>query len=123
MKYWAISLMSIGLIMAGLWYAFGGMALAVTLVTFISVLLLMLAFGLGSWWSGRLMERGAKIVLKAQTSDDRRDIDQVQALAGLMKETVRNNNSFAYRPQYPSLPVNEEAAEIQFTIAGLEEDS
>ena len=122
MKYLAIGLMSVSLVMIGLWYVVGGLALAVALLTLISVLLLLLAFGLGSWWSGRLMERGATIALKGHKSNGRRAREHGQTLAGLAQETIGTHHGFAYRPSYPSLPNHEEATEAQFTIAGLEED-
>jgi len=112
-----------------LWYMFGGPIFTAIMATLILVSLLLIAFGLGSWWSGKLMERGAKIALQAQSSDDRRDTVQVHALAGLVKETLKIRHSLTNRPHYPSLPFGEPPAPFgesparpDFIIAGLEEE-
>jgi len=36
-----------------------------------------------SWWSAKLMERGAQIALVAQTSDDKRDVAMINAVSKL----------------------------------------
>lgn len=36
-----------------------------------------------SWWSASLMERGAKIALVAETSDDKRDVAMIGAISKL----------------------------------------
>lgn len=122
MKYLMIGLILVNLLMGLLWYAFGGLVLAVILVTLILVALLIATFALGSWWSSKLMERGARIALQAQTSDDRRDSLQINALTGLVKETLRIRSNQNNGLSYPSLPFGEETVDASFTIAGLEDE-
>lgn len=122
MKYTMIGLMAVTILVGLLWYSLGGLALTIMLSAVLLAALLAAAFGLGSWWSGKLMERGANIALKAQTSDDRRDTVQLTALAGLVKETLRIRNGLSNGDHYPSLPFGEEPVEASFTIAGLDED-
>ena len=122
MKYMGTGLISFSVLIGLAWYAFGGLALAVMLAAMLLVTLLLAAFGLGSWWSGWLMERGASIALKAQSGDNRRDRVQINALTGLVKETLKIRNGLSNGAHYPALPFGEETVEANFTIAGLDEE-
>jgi len=110
-----------------LWVAFGGVTLAIAFGAVVFLTAILLAFGLGSWWSSQLIERGAKIALQAQNSDDRRDTVQVRALAGLVKETLRARDTMPDNTPYPILPFRDNAPEERpieatFTVSGLDEE-
>jgi len=129
MKHAMIGLASTNALIGLLWYIFGGVTLAIGLGALALLTLLIAAFGLGSWWSSQLIERGASIALQAQTSDDRRDTVQMNALAGLVKETLKIGSDLPNHTPYPSLPFSIESADNQepidasFTIARLDEES
>ena len=123
MKHTLMGLISASLLIGLLWYTFGGLALVVTMLSLVLITLLIGAFSLGSWWSSQLLERGANIALKAQTGDNRREASQINALAGLMKETLKLGGGLNQAPPYPSLPFGEETVEASFTIAGLEDET
>jgi len=57
-----------------------------------------------SWWSARLMERGAQIALVAQTSDDKRDVAMIGALSKLAEWREA-------RPDRLALPLPSQEAE------------
>ena len=129
MKSTMIGLLTIGLIVGILWAVLGGTALAIAFGVTVLVLIILSAFGLGSWWSSRLIEQGAAIALKAQGSDDRRDVVQMNALAGLVKETLKIRGSLPTSNPYPALPFRQEDTEwrqqsfkTSFIIEGLDEE-
>jgi hypothetical protein len=112
-----------------LWHLVGGVALAIACGAIVLIILILSAFAMGSWWSGQLIERGAAIALKAQLSDDRRDIIQVNALTSLVKETLKIRESLPAQNRYPTLslpsiaPVQGESVfRTSFVIEGLDEE-
>lgn len=123
-------IVTIAIIVSGaLWYAIGGIALAISLGALVLILIIIGSVALGSWWSARLMERGAKIALIAQTSDDRRDIAQIGSLSGLLRDWTKlvKDQVQVEQPQYPALPGpqnngnNSDAIEGEFRIKGFDE--
>jgi hypothetical protein len=113
---------SFGVVISLLWLMVGGTALAIGLGVFFLVVVIFAAFGVGSWWSGKLMERGARIALQAQTSDDRRDMVQMRAMSGLAKEMLRLRGEAQKKTGFPALAAGEDLVEGMFTVSGLEED-
>lgn len=63
-------------------------AVAVALVGLVA-LLLVAAFVMGGAWTGMAMERGARIALEAQVSDDKRDIAQMTAFREIFKQVMQ----------------------------------
>ncbi len=125
MKYVAITLAAVAAILGAVWASVGGVALGIGIgmLTFIAVIFA--AFGLGSWWSARLMQAGANIALTAQTSDDNRDRAQIGALAGLVKETLKITGRSQAPTQYPQLSIPPPADNIpdaDFTVSGLDDE-
>ena len=125
MKYVAITLAAVAAILGAVWASVGGVALGIGIgmLTFIAVIFA--AFGLGSWWSARLMQAGANIALTAQTSDDNRDRAQIGALAGLVKETLKITGRSQAPTQYPQLsipPPVDNIPDADFTVSGLDDD-
>jgi len=59
-----------------------------------------------AWWTKSTMEAGAGIALKAQESDDKRDVAQIQAVGSLAKVLMRQT-----RPEYPALPMPQQEAD------------
>ena len=123
MKQTSAILIFVSFILGVLWLAYGGLALAIALGMLVFLTCLLLAFGLGSWWSSQLMERGARIALQAQSNDDRRDMVQMRAMSGLVKEVLKVRNIAVNDSQYPALPIGEETVEGTFTVSGLEEEA
>ena len=122
MKLTLAIIASLAVVVGLLWLTVGGTALAIGIGIFFLVSIIFVAFGLGSWWSGKLMERGARIALHAQTSDDQRDMVQMRAMSGLAKEMLRLRGEAQQETGFPSLPVGEELVEGTFTVSGLEEE-
>ena len=72
-----------------------------------------------SWWSAKLMERGAQIALTAQVSDDKRDVAMIGALSKLAEWREA-------RPDQLALPLPSEPQEYlprltEFTEGDFEE--
>ena len=114
MKQGMISLLTLTGFTGILWAVLGGVVLAVGLGALILLCVALSAFALGSWWTGQIMERGANIALKAQVSDDRRDTVQLNAIAGLVKETLKlRDKGSAGVVGYPALssPAGRDVAE------------
>ncbi len=125
MKYIAITIAVLAAILGAVWASAGGVALAVGLGVLLLMALVFAGFGLGSWWSARLMQAGASIALTAQTSDDNRDRAQIGALAGLVKETLKITGRSQAPTQYPQLSIPPPADNIpdaDFTVSGLDDD-
>jgi hypothetical protein len=129
MKYGMMGLGTVALITGVLWSVLGGTVLAIIFGSTILVTIILSAFALGSWWSSRLIQQGAAIALKAQGSDDRRDMIQMNALAGLVKETLKIRGSLPVQNQYAALPFRPEATpwgetafKTDFIIEGLDEE-
>lgn len=89
MRYIAISLVCICLILGSLWLSIGGAALAIGFGAITLVTVIFAAFALGSYWSAHLMNHGANIALRAQESDDRRDAQQLTALSAVIREAIQ----------------------------------
>lgn len=129
MKYLVIILLIATAIVGALWWSIGGLALAISFGALILIAVTFAAFGLGSWWTANVMERGAKIALYAQTSDDRRDIAQISSLSGLLRDWAKlvKDQMQIEQPQYTALPgpqVNgngDNAIEGEFKIGGFDE--
>lgn len=110
------------LVLAVLYLAVGGMGLAVGVGALFWLVSVVVAFMLGAYYTKQTLAAGADIALKAQTSDDRRDIVQTNALTGLVKEVLKLGGQAArvQAPSYPRLP-DEGVVDAQFTIKGLDE--
>ena len=123
MKVTIFATSCVGLIGLIVWLKFGWQILLLISLLLLTVALLIVAFGLGCWWSGKLMERGATLALQARGSDDRRETMQINALASLMKEAVKSGQAVGQPTlPYPRLPL-EEVVEANFTIAGLDDET
>ncbi|MEM7032018.1 MAG: hypothetical protein AAF629_20865 [Chloroflexota bacterium] len=127
MKQFFFGLIAITTTTCAIWVVYGGIVVTIIFVTLAITTLLISAFGLGSWWSTRLIQQGATIALQAQSSDDQRDITQIKALASLVKETLRFQQPAPSQQTYPLLKLETErvgaieAIDADFTIAGLDE--
>lgn len=128
MKIAIVGLTCLTLIIAVLWFTIGGPALAIAAGILAIVAVVFSAFAAGSWWSARLMREGAQIALAAQVSDDKRDITQINALAGLVKETLKIRGELtgggSTGAQYPALPFSTGGViDGDFRIANLPDES
>jgi hypothetical protein len=81
---------------------------AVLYVLGVLTVLVILGAGLwiGSWWSARLMHQGADIALKAQISDDQRDVAQFRVVTEMIKVVGR------LKPPEPNLPQLEDGQQL-----------
>lgn len=124
MKWIIFFLALIALILGLLWWAIGGQALAISFGALVLILVIFAAFGVGSWWTASVMERGARIALVAQTSDDKRDGEMLRLVGSIAKEGVRigRDQAKAEVPQYPQLPAPNGNSPIdgEFRIEGFE---
>ena len=127
MKQITFGLLAITTTTAVIWITYGGAVVTIILVTLAITTLLISAFGVGSWWSTRLIQQGATIALQAQTSDDRRDMVQINAITSLVKETLKIRQAIPAQETYPLLGFDAQplgsadTIDADFTIAGLEE--
>ena len=141
MKVLSVTIALVSLAVTLLWVAVGGVILTIAVGVLVLVIALLGAFGLGSWWSSRLLEQGARIALEAQLSDDRRDTIQVKALTGLMRDTLKARNGSPQTAQYPALtfgtqpestnaqrpadaqyPLDIQPIDASFTVSGLDDE-
>lgn len=93
-------------------------AVAVALVGLVAMLLV-LAFVMGGAWTGLAMERGARIALEAQVSDDKRDIAQMTAFREIFKQVMQFKGALPAANDVPQLsdggrPIVEDPA-LQFS--------
>lgn len=94
----AATLVTLGLV---LFDRFVAAAIVGTATAFLWLALLVVGtVAVTSWWSASLMERGAKLALQSQESDDRRDIAMMGAVTQVarMVSTLRSG-------QQPALPL------------------
>lgn len=74
-----------------------------------------------SWWSAKLMERGAEIALSAQVSDDKRDVAMIKGITTLTQMVARQIPN-----ELPALPLPDQQGDWlpklnEFTEAEFEE--
>lgn len=71
---------------------------------------LALVWSLSSWWTARLIERGAKISQQAQQINDAWDTRKTTSLVQLLREGLRLGRPQNIRPDLPSLPLPSQEA-------------
>jgi hypothetical protein len=123
---WILAGMVILLAAVGiLWLTIGGLATGIVFGAVALLVIIVATFVFASWWSARLMERGAHIALQSQISDDRRDVIQIKALTDLTQAALKIGQQQATQRQadYPALmPPNGQITDGEFKIAGLDDD-
>jgi hypothetical protein len=111
-----------------LWATIGGAAMAILFAAVFWLASVVLAYALGRGHEAEAMKRGAEVALRAQVSDDRRDMAQMGAIVRIIKEVgplVRQmDRGSTGQADYPALmpPPPGAFTEGDFRIAGLDED-
>lgn len=113
------TLLSIGL---ALWGHETAAAIIATATFFLWLSLLVVTTAVVvSWWSARLMERGAEIALSAQVSDDKRDVAMIKGITTLTQMVARQTQSELPALPLPSKPQDYLPQLTEFTEADFEE--
>ncbi len=115
----------------GVWYA-GGMALAIILGVLGLSAIILVAFTLGSRWSHKMIQEGARIAISSGAVNDQHDALKTKALAELVGHALKQfkhsapPTGFPAMPSLPPIPDHRlmltDYSEANFTIAGLEEE-
>jgi hypothetical protein len=108
------------------WYIVGGAAMGVLFGAVTSAL----GYMLGRFHEQTAMKNGAELALRAQESDDKRDIKQLDALKQFLayQQQIERNNGRLPAAQYPALPLPAEPtikpsrSPYSFIVDGLEDE-
>ena len=110
-----------------LWWIIGGAAMGVLFGAFVAAL----GYMLGRFHEQTAVKYGAELALRAQESDDKRDIKQLDALKQFLayQQQIERNNGRLPPAQYPALPPTAEPqppkraqSPYPFIIDGLEDE-
>ena len=115
----------------GIWYA-GGLVLAIILGVLGLSTIVLVAFTLGSRWSRKMIQEGARIAISSGAVNDQHDALKTKALAELVGHALKqfkHNTPPTGFPAMPSLPpipdqplMLTDYSEANFTIAGLDDE-
>ena len=119
----------IGIALAALWLAIDGAALAVGMGAVFIFTVMIVSYWVGWKQAMRGVEMGSNIALQAQASDDKRDTVQINALSGLVRETLKIGHQGAkqlpaqsQQPQFPPLLDGGDVVDGNFVIRGLDDN-
>ena len=116
MKYIAISLASLAVILGGLYLTVDGEILLTGAIVMSIILAIIIAFSLGIWYAHKLIQLGANIAIEAQNNNDQWDTTKTEALAKFGNEILRLKGD-----SYPALPEQSDTFNSNFIIEGLDE--
>jgi hypothetical protein len=116
MKITIVLVLMLTFILATLFYL-GGYVLLAGLGAIALTSLLILAFAIGSSWTRKLINDGARIAIEATSRNDQHDAQKITALAGLTREAIKAKMDSLNG--YPALP---DIVDGSFTITGLESE-
>jgi hypothetical protein len=122
MKWIAISLTVLIIILAALWLAIGGSALAIALSILSAVTIALGVFSLGIWYAHQSIQLGAKLATEAQNNNDRWDSVKMQSLAHFGGEIFKLKGSNQAATGFPLLESSNDTFDASFTIAGIEDE-
>jgi hypothetical protein len=122
---WAVLIV---VVVGAVWYIVGGAAMGVLFGALVAAL----GYMLGRFHEQTAMKNGAELALRAQESDDKRDIKQLDALKQFLayQQQIERNNGRLPAAQYPALslpaepttkPSRSQQSPYSFIIDGLED--
>ncbi len=117
MKWIAITLTALTIILAILYLTIGGMVLAITLATIGLTAIMVSIFSLGIWYAHQSIRLGAKLVTEAQNNNDHWDTVKMQSLTQFGGEMLKLKG---VDNKYPSLESgSSDNFNAPFTIQGI----
>ena len=126
MKWTAILLITLTLILAWLYLTIGGLVLAIALGTLGLVTLIIGVFSLGIWYAHQSIKLGAELATNAQNHNDQWDAAKMQSLSRFGGELVKlaKNQSTASEPSFPPMLEMGQDSPIGsgFVIQGIEDE-
>lgn len=121
MKWIALTLTVLTIILAILYLAIGGTILAIGLGTIAMTTLILAVFSVGIWYAHRSIQLGANLAIEAQNNNDKWDSIKMQSLTkfggDMLKLKGQNTDN-----GYPLLESGNDAFDASFTIQGIDED-
>lgn len=122
MKWIALTLVTLTIILVILYFAIGGEILAIGLGIIGLIAIITSVFSLGIWYAHKSIQLGAKLVIEAQNNNDRWDSVKMESLAQFGGEVLKlrgQNNA-----NYPLLETgnNDDTVDVSFTIRGIDDN-
>lgn len=127
MKQIILVVLTLSIVTATLFYL-GGYMLLIGLGAMALTALLVLAFAIGSSWTRKLINDGARIAIESTSKNDQYDAVKIQALANLTREAIKaKQEALPNNAGYPALPMGDtmpqfDTIDANFTITGLESE-
>lgn len=121
MKWIAITLTVLTIILTILYFAIGSEILAIGLGTIGMIAIMVSVFSLGIWYAHKSIQLGAKLAIEAQNNNDKWDAVKAKSLAQfggeILKLKGQNTNN-----GYPLLESDNDTLDASFTIQGIDDN-
>lgn len=118
MKWIAISLAGLTIILSVLYFTIGGTILLIGLSTLGLLTIILSCFFLGAWYTHKSIQLGAKLAIEAQNNNDRWDNVKMKSLAQFGGEMLKLKGQNTDN-RYPLLELDNDASDASFTIQGV----
>lgn len=122
MKWTAITLTVLMIILSVLYFTVGGTILLIGLSTIGLLTIILSCFFLGTWYTHKSIQLGANLVIEAQNNNDKWDSIKMKSLAQFGGEMLRLKENNQINGDLPLLNQDDGMFDAPFTITGVDNE-